>query len=182
VMPGGLPRHLVGSHVTHDRTNVQRFCKSAGYRLPGGRAPLAMPRPFTGGAGVAPLPSAEDSGAALDSPSDAGSGCGAAGFGAAGAFFAPGRRAPAAIASPFAPGSGLAGSAGASGSACGAAAAGAAGGDFLAPGRRAPAAMPRPLTSGSGLAGASAAGASAAAGAAVGVFFAPGRPGAPGGP
>ena len=113
-----------------------------------------MPRPFTGGAAVSPLPSAEGAGAAPDSPSEAGWNCGAAGFGAAvGAFFAPGRRAPGAIPSPLTSGSGLAGSAGTSGSAWGAAAAGGAGAAFLAPGRRAPAAMPRPLTSGSGLTG-----------------------------
>src|SRR5262249_9862221 len=127
VMPGGMPWHVVGSHVTHGRIVVQRFCENASQRLPGGRAPLAMPRPFTGGAGFSPLPSAEGSGAGVDSPSGAGSGCGAAGFGAAGAFLAPGRRAPGAMPSPLTSGSGLAGSAGASGSACGAAAAAAAG-------------------------------------------------------
>ena len=142
-----------------------------------------MPRPFTGGAGVSPLPSLEGSGAAADSPSVSGSGWGAVGFaaGAAGAFLAPGRRAPGAMPRPLTSGSGLAGasaaaSAGASdfGSAGAAAAvsagvstfvsAGAAAG-FLAPGRLAPAAMPRPLTSGSGLAGACAVSAGASAGA-----------------
>src|SRR6478752_9473769 len=101
MMSGGMKRHVVGGHVIHVLIAVQRICKNAGQRLPGGRAPLAMPRPFTGGAGFSPLSSAEGSGAAADSPSDAGSGCGAAGFGAAAAFFAPGRRAPAAMASPL---------------------------------------------------------------------------------
>ena len=166
MMSGGVQRHVVGGHVTHGLIAVQRLCKNAGQRLPGGRAPLAMPRPFTGGAGFSPLSSAEGSGAGLDSPSDAGSGCGAAAFGscgAAAAFLAPGRRAPAAMPSPLTSGSGVAGWAGASGSgsglaasASGAARLGAAA--FLAPGRRAPAAIPRPLTSGSGLAGSAAAG------------------------
>src|SRR5215208_5332645 len=136
------------------------FGKSAGYRLPGGRAPLAMPRPFTGGAGFSPLPSPEGSGTAPDSPSAVDSGCGAAGFGAAavGAFFAPGLRAPGAIPSPLTSGSAAveAGSvaveAGSVAVDAGSAGAGADGAAFLAPGRRAPAAMPRPLTSGLGFA------------------------------
>src|SRR6476469_9901103 len=100
-----------------------------------------MPRPFTGGAGVSPLPSADGSGAALDSPSEAGSGCGAAGFAAADAFFAPGRLAPGAMPSPLTSGSVLVGTSAAGASAV----AGAAGAAFLAPGRLAPAAMPSPL-------------------------------------
>src|ERR1700730_16365387 len=73
------------------------------YRLPGGRAPRAMPRPLTGGAGALPSPPPDDGGvSAVDS------GCAAAGFGSAGAgsaggvdFFAPGRLAPAAMPRPF---------------------------------------------------------------------------------
>ena len=157
-----MPRQLVGRHVTHDRIAVQRLCKTAGQRLPGGRAPFAMPRPFTGGAAVWPRPQRKAQAQRRIRRRKPVPVVAPAGFGAAGAFFAPGLRAPGAIPSPLTSGSGLAGSAGASGSALGAAAAGAAGAAFLAPGRRAPAAMPRPLTSGSGLAGSAGAGASAA--------------------
>src|SRR6478672_4115765 len=122
MVSGGVDRHVVGGHVIHVLIAVQRICKNAGQRLPGGRAPLAMPRPFTGGAGFSPLSSAEGSGAGLDSPSDSGSGCGTAAFGAcaaAAAFLAPGRLAPAAIPRPLTSGSGVAGWAGASGSGSG---------------------------------------------------------------
>src|SRR5262245_23502177 len=128
-----------------------------------------MPRPFTGGAGVSPLPSLEGSGAGADSPSVSGSGCGAAGLaaGAAGTFLAPGLRAPGAMPRPLTSGSAAAGAGSlavdsgstavdAGSPAVGSGAAGVAGA-FFAPGRRAPAAIPRPLTSGAGVAGAAAA-------------------------
>ena len=141
-------------------------------RLPGGRAPFAIPRPFTGGSvfsGCFAVALAGSSGAAADSPSVSGSGCGAAGFAAgwAGDFLAPGRRAPGAMPRPLTGGSGrlsasgpvrrgLFGSAAVDAGSRMAVAAGA----FLAPGRLAPAAMPRPLTSGSALAGSAGAAAS----------------------
>ena len=58
---------------------------------------------------VAVAGSAKGSGAALDSPSVSGSWCVTAGFGAAGVFPAPGRRAPGAIPRPLTSGSGGAG-------------------------------------------------------------------------
>ena len=65
-----------------------------------------MPRPFTGGAqAYRRCPRRKAQAQLSDSPSAAGSGCGAAGFAAAGAFFAPGRRAPGAMPRPLTSGS-----------------------------------------------------------------------------
>src|SRR6202171_2142264 len=74
-------------------------------RFPGGRAPQAIPNPLTGGPAVSPMPSlAEGSGSA----SGSGFGCGAvAGWAGVAVFFAPGRRAPAAMPRPFTGASGV---------------------------------------------------------------------------
>ncbi len=152
--------------------------------MPGGRAPRAMPKPLTGGAGALPSPSASDAGDVVADSGCAASGFDSVGVGSAGAldFFAPGRLAPAAMPSPLTgAGSALAWSGAAFGgwvtSVGGgdASAAGAASAAFFAPGRLVPAAMPSPLTGAAsagfcgvsvGFAGAEAAGAAA---------FAPGR-------
>src|SRR4051794_19989379 len=111
---------MVRCHINHGLIAVQQISKSAVQRLPGGRAPFAMPKPLTGSEGASPFPSEDGSGDALDSPADSGSGCGESGFGAGAAgaaVLAPGRRAPGAIPRPLTSGSGFAGSAGVSGSA-----------------------------------------------------------------
>src|SRR6202044_1981851 len=80
-------------------------------RLPGGRAPRAMPRPLTGAAGGAWPPSSPSLAAGVDWGSSfasgwgvasaCGAGSGVAGAAGAAVFLAPGRLAPAAIPRPL---------------------------------------------------------------------------------